>query len=108
MRLVFERKKYEKGKNSRLFQFRMLVSKTKGSKLSNRAARSAIKKWNFMKGKLASTSNAVHCNIVEKAEEKKKAVNKKEEQKLVQKYTQKDDFGTSLGDLLKQALKDQD
>lgn len=48
------------------------------------------------------------CNVVEKAEDKKKSVNKKEAQKLVQKYTQKEDFGTSLGDLLKQALKDQD
>jgi DNA topoisomerase-3 len=45
------------------------------------------------------------CNVVEKAEEKKKAVNKRDERKLVQQYTQKDDFGTSLGDLLKQALK---
>jgi len=49
------------------------------------------------------------CNVVEKAEEKKKAVNKREEKKLVQKYTQKEeDFGTSLGDLLKAALKDKE
>lgn len=49
------------------------------------------------------------CNVVEKATDKKKKVNKREERKLVQKYTQKDDsFGTSLGDLLKQALEKKD
>jgi DNA topoisomerase III len=46
--------------------------------------------------------------VVEKAEDKKKAVNKKEAQKLVQKYSKNEDFGNSLGDLLKQALKNQE
>ncbi|MEW8987264.1 MAG: DNA topoisomerase III, partial [Bacillus sp. (in: firmicutes)] len=41
--------------------------------------------------------------------ERKKAVNKREERKLVQKYSQKDDnFGNSLGDLLKAALEKKD
>ena len=33
---------------------------------------------------------------VEKAEERKSAVNKKDSQKLVAQYTQKEDFGTAL------------
>lgn len=82
--------------------------KRKDPKLSNRRCPQCHKKMELHEGKAGVYFQCRPCNIVEKAEEKKKAVNKKEERKLVQKYTQKDDFGTSLGDLLKQALKDQD
>ncbi|MCM3569195.1 DNA topoisomerase III [Neobacillus mesonae] len=78
----------------------------KDPKLSNRRCPQCHKKMEFHEGKAGHYFQCRRCNIVEKAEERKKAVNKREERKLVQKYTQKDDFGTSLGDLLKQALKE--
>jgi DNA topoisomerase III len=82
--------------------------KRKDPKLSNRRCPQCHKKMEMHEGKAGLYFQCRRCNVVEKAEDKKKAVNKKEAQKLVQKYTQKEDFGTSLGDLLKQALKDQD
>jgi DNA topoisomerase III len=82
--------------------------KRKDPKLSNRRCPQCHKKMELHEGKAGVYFQCRPCNVVEKAEEKKKAVNKKEERKLVQKYSQKEDFGTSLGDLLKQALKDQD
>ncbi|MDP4085560.1 MAG: DNA topoisomerase 3 [Bacillota bacterium] len=82
--------------------------KRKDPKLSNRRCPQCHKKMEIHDGKAGTYFQCKTCNVVEKAEEKKKAINKKEERKLVQKYTQKEDFGTSLGDLLKQALKDND
>ncbi|MBT2736950.1 DNA topoisomerase III [Bacillus sp. ISL-7] len=82
--------------------------KRKDPKLSNRRCPQCHKKMEIHDGKAGAYFQCRRCNVVEKAEDKKKAVNKKEAQKLVQKYTQKEDFGTSLGDLLKQALKNQD
>jgi DNA topoisomerase III len=79
--------------------------KRKDPKLSNRRCPQCHKKMELHEGKAGVYFQCRRCNVVEKAEEKKKAVNKKEEKKLVQKYSQKEDFGTSLGDLLKQALK---
>ncbi|MDQ0200608.1 DNA topoisomerase III [Neobacillus ginsengisoli] len=82
--------------------------KRKDPKLSNRRCPQCHKKMEMHEGKAGLYFQCRACNVVEKAEEKKKAVNKREERKLVQKYTQKEDFGTSFGDLLKQALKDQE
>lgn len=82
--------------------------KRKDPKLSNRRCPQCHKKMEIHDGKAGAYFQCRRCNVVEKAEDKKKAVNKKEAQKLVQKYTQKEDFGTSLGDLLKQALKNQE
>ncbi|MBV7506358.1 DNA topoisomerase 3 [Bacillus sp. sid0103] len=82
--------------------------KRKDPKLSNRRCPQCHKKMEIHNGKAGMYFQCRRCNVVEKAEDKKKAVNKKEAQKLVQKYTPKEDFGTSLGDLLKQALKNQD
>jgi DNA topoisomerase-3 len=82
--------------------------KRKDPKLSNRRCPQCHKKMELHDGKAGVYFQCRPCNVVEKAEEKKKAVNKRDERKLVQQYTQKDDFGTSLGDLLKQALKDKD
>ncbi|MEH7501956.1 DNA topoisomerase III [Neobacillus drentensis] len=82
--------------------------KRKDPKLSNRRCPQCHKKMEIHDGKAGTYFQCRRCNVVEKAEDKKKAVNKKEAQKLVQKYTQKEDFGTSLGDLLKQALNNQD
>jgi DNA topoisomerase III len=82
--------------------------KRKDPKLSNRRCPQCHKKMEIHDGKAGAYFQCRRCNVVEKAEDKKKAVNKKEAQKLVQQYTQKEDFGTSLGDLLKQALKNQE
>lgn len=82
--------------------------KRKDPKLSNRRCPQCHKKMEIHNGKAGAYFQCRRCNVVEKAEDKKKAVNKKEAQKLVHKYTQKEDFGTSLGDLLKQALNNQE
>lgn len=78
----------------------------KEPKLSNRRCPQCHKKMEIHEGKAGLYFQCRNCNIVEKAEEKKKAVNKREERKLLQKYTKKDEsFGTSLGDLLKAKLE---
>ncbi|MCQ6275195.1 DNA topoisomerase III [Bacillus sp. V3B] len=78
----------------------------KDPKLSNRRCPQCHKKMEIHNGKAGAYFQCRRCNIVEKAEERKKTVTKREERKLVQKYSQNDSFGTSLGDLLKDALKD--
>ncbi|MEH7417888.1 DNA topoisomerase 3 [Neobacillus drentensis] len=82
--------------------------KRKDPKLANRRCPQCHKKMELHEGKAGVYFQCRRCNVVEKAEERKKAVNKREEKKLVQKYSQKEDFGTSLGDLLKQALQNND
>src|SRR5579875_690721 len=78
----------------------------KDPKLSNRRCPQCHKNMEIHEGKAGLYFQCRPCNVVEKAEEKKKAINKREERKLVQKYSKKEDFGTSLGDLLKQALEE--
>jgi DNA topoisomerase III len=81
----------------------------KDPKLSNRRCPQCRKKMEIHEGKAGAYFQCRPCNLVEKAEAKKKAVSKHEERKLVKKYSAKDeDFGTSLGDLLKAALKDKE
>ncbi|MBX9975488.1 DNA topoisomerase III [Cytobacillus firmus] len=83
--------------------------KRKDPKLSKRRCPQCRKKMEIHQGKAGAYFQCRPCNVVEKAQDKKKAVNKREERKLVQKYTQKEDsFGTSLGDLLKAAMEDKD
>lgn len=82
--------------------------KRKDPKLSNRRCPQCKKRMEMHEGKAGLYFQCRPCNVVEKAEEKKKAVTKREERKLVQKYTQNDDFGTSLGDLLKAAMNKKD
>ncbi|MBY6051956.1 DNA topoisomerase III [Cytobacillus firmus] len=83
--------------------------KRKDPKLSNRRCPQCRKKMEIHQGKAGAYFQCRPCNVVEKAQDKKKAVNKREERKLVQKYTQKEEsFGTSLGDLLKAAMDDKD
>lgn len=80
--------------------------KRKDPKLSNHRCPQCHKKMEIHQGKAGPYFQCRNCNIVEKVEEKKKAVNKREERKLVQKYSkQEESFGTSLGDLLKAALE---
>lgn len=81
----------------------------KDPKLSNRRCPQCHKRMEIHQGVAGAYFQCRRCNIVEKAEEKKKAINKREERKLVQKYTKKDDsFGTSLADLLKAALEEKE
>ncbi|WP_282142127.1 DNA topoisomerase III [Cytobacillus oceanisediminis] len=83
--------------------------KRKDPKLSNRRCPQCRKKMEIHQGKAGAYFQCRPCNVVEKAQDKKKAVNKRDERKLVQKYTQKEDsFGTSLGDLLKAAMENKD
>lgn len=74
-------------------------------KLSNRRCPQCRKRMEIHDGKAGVYFQCRSCNIVEKAEHRKKAITKREERKLVQKYSQKEEaFGTNLGDLLKKAL----
>lgn len=83
--------------------------KHKDPKLSKRRCPQCKKRMEIHAGKAGVYFQCRPCNVVEKAEEKKKAVTKREERKLIQKYSQKNEpFGTSLGDLLKQALEDKE
>ncbi|PLR79520.1 DNA topoisomerase III [Bacillus canaveralius] len=82
--------------------------KHKDPKLSKRRCPQCKKRMEMHEGKAGLYFQCRPCNVVEKAEEQKKSVTKREERKLVQKYSQNDSFGTSLGDLLKQALEEKD
>jgi DNA topoisomerase III len=83
--------------------------KHKDPKLSNRRCPQCHKKMEIHNGKAGTYFQCRRCNIVEKAEERKKAVSKHEERKLKQKYApEESSFGNSLGDLLKAALKNKE
>ncbi|UQD51183.1 DNA topoisomerase III [Bacillus methanolicus] len=83
--------------------------KHKDPKLSKRRCPQCKKRMEIHEGKAGVYFQCRPCNVVEKAEEKKKAVTKREERQLIQKYSQKNEaFGISLGDLLKQALEDKE
>lgn len=88
--------------------FECSYRRRKDPKLSNRRCPQCHKKMEIHQGKAGTYFQCRRCNIVEKAEERKKAVTKRDERKLMQKYSKKEDFGTSLGDLLKQALQEKD
>jgi DNA topoisomerase-3 len=61
-------------------------------------------------GKAGTYFQCKPCNVVEKAEDKKKKITKREERQLLKKYSadNKSDegFGNSLADALKAAMKD--
>ncbi|WP_018662197.1 DNA topoisomerase III [Heyndrickxia acidiproducens] len=80
--------------------------KRKSPKLSNRRCPTCHKKMEIHHGKSGLYFQCRHCNIVQKAEDKKKTVSKHEERKLLQKYTKKEEsFGNSLADAFKSAMK---
>ncbi|MEK4174985.1 DNA topoisomerase III [Aeribacillus sp. FSL K6-1305] len=82
-------------------------SKRKDPKLSNRRCPQCKKRMEIHNGKAGVYFQCRRCNVVEKAEEKKTAVNNRKDRALIQKYSPKSDsFGTSLGDLLKQVLEE--
>lgn len=81
--------------------------KRKDPKLSNRRCPQCRKKMEMHEGKAGLYFQCRPCNIVEKAENKKTSVSKREERQLMKKYTKQEQFGTSLGELLKAALKEE-
>ncbi|VEF48781.1 DNA topoisomerase III [Bacillus freudenreichii] len=78
----------------------------KDPKLSNRRCPQCRKKMEIHKGKAGMYFQCRPCNLVEKAENRKKAVNKREERQLLKKYSNNESFGNSLADALKAAMKD--
>src|SRR5690606_23288858 len=82
--------------------------KRKDPKLSNRRCPTCHKRRDMHQGKAGLYFQCRNCKIVEKAEERKQTVSKREERQLMQRYAKKEDFGTSLGDLLKAALEEKE
>lgn len=83
--------------------------KHKDPKLSQRRCPQCHKRMEIHNGKAGAYFQCRRCNVVEKAEDRKKGINKREERKLKEKYSPSEsNFGTSLGDLLKAALDDKD
>lgn len=83
--------------------------KHKDPKLSQRRCPQCHKRMEIHNGKAGAYFQCRRCNVVEKAEDKKKGVSKREERKLKEKYSPSEsNFGTSLGDLLKAALEDKE
>jgi len=83
--------------------------KHKDPKLSQRRCPQCHKRMEIHNGKAGAYFQCRRCNVVEKAEDKKKGVSKREERKLKEKYSPAEsNFGTSLGDLLKAALEDKE
>jgi DNA topoisomerase III len=84
--------------------------KHKDPKLSQRRCPQCHKRMEIHNGKAGAYFQCRRCNVVEKAEDKKKkGVSKREERQLKEKYApSQENFGTSLGDLLKAAMKDKD
>ncbi|RAK17153.1 DNA topoisomerase-3 [Anoxybacillus vitaminiphilus] len=83
--------------------------KHKDPKLSKRRCPQCKKRMEIHEGKAGVYFQCRSCNVVEKAEEKKTAAINRKDRALLQKYSpENDSFGTSLGELLKQALEKKD
>ncbi|GMG73717.1 MULTISPECIES: DNA topoisomerase III [Priestia] len=80
--------------------------RAKDPKLSNRRCPQCHKRMEIHSGKAGTYFQCRSCQVVEKAEDKKKKISKREERKLLNKYNDDGAFGSSLGDALKQALQD--
>ncbi|ABO66901.1 MULTISPECIES: DNA topoisomerase III [Geobacillus] len=75
-------------------------------KLSNRRCPQCHRRMEMHEGKAGLYFQCRPCNIVEKAEETKRTSAKGTERALLKKYSPSNEsFGTSLGELLKQALE---
>ncbi|MED3878258.1 DNA topoisomerase III [Priestia megaterium] len=79
--------------------------RAKDPKLSNRRCPQCHKRMEIHSGKAGTYFQCRSCQVVEKAEDKKKKISKREERKLLNKYNDDGAFGSSLGDALKQALQ---
>lgn len=100
--------KLRKGKQGRMLvcsNHECQYRRAKDPKISNRRCPQCHKKMEIHEGKAGTYFQCRHCQVVEKAEDRKKKVTKREERQLLKKYSQeKESFGSSLGDLLKEAL----
>lgn len=77
-----------------------------GKQLSNRRCPQCHKKMEIKDGKAGKYIQCLGCGITEKLnKDGGKPVNKREQQKLVKQFEKKEEFGSSLGDLLKAALE---
>jgi DNA topoisomerase III, bacteria and conjugative plasmid len=83
--------------------------KRKDPKLSNHRCPHCHKKMELHKGKAGIYFQCRNCGIVEKAEKKEKKADKRETHHLMSKINKEQgDFGNSLADALKSALKDRE
>jgi len=80
--------------------------KRKDPKISNKKCPQCHKKMEIHSGKAGAYFQCRRCNLVEKADHKKKSVSKREERQLLKKYSGEETFGNSLADALKNAMKD--
>ncbi|KXG08910.1 DNA topoisomerase 3 [Anoxybacillus sp. P3H1B] len=77
----------------------------KEARLSKRRCPQCQKRMEIHEGKAGVYFQCRRCNMVEKAEEKKSTAINRQDRALLKKYSAENDvFGTSLGELLKQAL----
>ncbi|AJS57160.1 DNA topoisomerase III [Paenibacillus sp. IHBB 10380] len=74
-------------------------------KLSNRRCPQCHKKMEMKDGKAGLYVQCLSCGITETVNKDNKHINKREERKLVQKYTQQETVGSNLGELLKAAME---
>ncbi|HET7579720.1 MAG TPA: DNA topoisomerase III [Bacillales bacterium] len=82
--------------------------KRKDPKLSNRRCPQCHKRMEIHKGDAGVYFQCRPCNIVEKAEGRKKKVDKREKRQLMKKYGQKESVGNSMADALKAALENKE
>ncbi|WP_054955691.1 DNA topoisomerase III [Paenibacillus dakarensis] len=74
-------------------------------RLSNRRCPQCHKKMEMKEGKAGLYVQCLGCGITETLNKDSKHVNKREERKLVQKYSKQESIGSNLGELLKAALE---
>lgn len=83
--------------------------KRKDPRLSNHRCPHCHKKMELHKGKAGVYFQCRSCGIVEKAEKRGKTADKRETRRILSKINKdQENFGSSLADALKSALKDQD
>ena len=74
-------------------------------RVSNRRCPQCHKKMEMKEGKAGLYVQCLTCGITETMNKDNKHINKREERKLVEKYTQQETTGSNLGDLLKAAME---
>ncbi|WP_438349211.1 DNA topoisomerase III [Paenibacillus sp. FA6] len=74
-------------------------------RVSNRRCPQCHKKMDMKEGKAGLYVQCLTCGITETVNKDNKHINKREERKLVDKYTQQETVGSNLGELLKAALE---
>ncbi len=78
--------------------------KYKEAKKSNKRCPQCHQKMEIHNGNAGTYFQCKKCNVVEKAKDRKKTVNKREERQLLKTYGKQESVGNSLADALKDAL----